>query len=135
MKYSSHSSELVCPGCENRLKEGVPELSDFFHYFKEKYPTLHVSWVHRGKEDQEKAMQNGESNAHFGESKHNSLPSLAVDIFEINENGKASWDAGFCIKVYDEVKALGMKLKNGGDFKCKKTGKSLGDYGHFEVAE
>jgi hypothetical protein len=135
-KHPSHNEGKWCDGCESRMTEAHQVLQAFFARFKILYPSMHVSWAYRGEEEQNAALEAGVSNAKFGESKHNVLPSLAIDIFEIKE-GAAIWDPVFCLKVYKEALAAGFRLKNGGDFKVKKKGKwvSLGDYGHFEVME
>ena len=83
---------------------------------------------HRGRVDQEKAFQEGHSRAHFGESLHNYLPALAVDVapFPINwENIQRFNDfAAFVLKRADELK---IPVRWGGTFK------GLADLDHFEL--
>lgn len=84
---------------------------------------------HRGRKEQEEAFNNGFSKAHFGQSKHNSLPSMAVDVLPYPFNG---WDDIEQFEILAEVvkrkaKELGIKIRWGGDFKNFK------DYVHWEI--
>jgi hypothetical protein len=71
----------------------------------------------RSKEDQEKAFNEGKSKLHYPESKHNSSPSMAVDVapYPIDwSNAK-----GFCYLagiIMGIAAAKGIKLRWGGDF-------------------
>lgn len=84
---------------------------------------------HRGEEDQNRAFAEGKSNAKFGESSHNEIPSMAMDLAPYPLN----WEDTnrFCV-LAGVIKAVaykfGIKIKWGGDFKSIK-----GDLGHFEL--
>ena len=71
----------------------------------------------RGKDDQEKAFNEGKSKAHWGQSKHNYSPSCAVDVmpYPINWNDKDG-----VTKFYEFVKKkadeLGIKIRWGADW-------------------
>ena len=83
---------------------------------------------HRGKYEQEQAFYQGTSKARWGQSKHNKIPSMAVDVVPLPLN----WDN---IKSFERLgniimhKAdeLGIKVKWGKYFK------GLADYPHFEL--
>ena len=84
---------------------------------------------HRGKEEQEKAFNEGKSRAHFGQSYHNAFPSLAVDIapYPINwEVNDPRWEI-MCNLVLYIANRYGIKVKLGRDFT------NLKDYPHIEI--
>lgn len=130
-----HTDDLVCALCELKLKEANPFLISWFHKRKETHPNMHVSWAYRGREDQEKAFQDGASLLHFPNSAHNHSfvdgkgqewrDSMALDIFQIKD-GKAVFDPIFCARLNDENEKAGIKMIWGGKFK------KLGDSGHFQ---
>lgn len=83
---------------------------------------------HRTEIGQQAAFINGKSNARWGESKHNSNPSLAVDLAPY----PIDWeDEDRFIELAKLMKAgaakKGISLKWGGDFQ------NLKDLGHFEI--
>lgn len=122
-----HTSDPVCPACEEKLTQAHDKLAPFFKYFKSIYPDLHVSWSYRDKQSQEEAVKNHKSDLHYPKSPHNKLPALAIDVFQINEHGAGIWDGKFCAKLNKEQKAAGFDLLWGGEFK------DLGDADHFQV--
>ena len=84
---------------------------------------------HRGKEGQEKAFNEGKSCAHFGQSYHNALPSLAVDIAPCPINWDVNdprWET-MCNLVLYIANRYGIKVKLGRDFT------NLKDYPHIEI--
>ena len=85
---------------------------------------------HRGKAEQEKAYKSGTSKARWGQSKHNSKPSLAVDVVPLPLN----WDDIKSFErlgniIMEKAKELNIKVKWGRDFT------RLKDYPHFELIE
>ena len=80
---------------------------------------LTITCGHRNKEDQEAAFNEGRSKAHFGQSKHNSYPSKAVDIVPCPVN----WDINdrrwvdMVALAYDCAREIGIKIKCGYFFK------------------
>lgn len=52
---------------------------------------LRVLFGHRSKADQDKAFASGASKLRWPNSKHNSVPAVAVDIVPL-EGGQVSWD-------------------------------------------
>jgi peptidoglycan L-alanyl-D-glutamate endopeptidase CwlK len=89
---------------------------------------------YRGKEDQELAYQSGHSKLRWPQSKHNSSPSLAVDIVPypidweniasfhmLSDEVKDAWDR------IPESERDGFELSWGGDWK------KFRDYPHYEL--
>lgn len=126
MIHQKHNQDESCPGCESRIKDACSEIREFFYFVKARYPEVHCSWVYRGEKEQEEAYKSGASKAKFGQSKHNIVPAQAIDIFQIDDTGRAIFNGIFCAKINKEAHDAGFKLKWGGNFK------SLGDSGHFE---
>jgi peptidoglycan L-alanyl-D-glutamate endopeptidase CwlK len=85
----------------------------------------------RTKEEQDAAYAAGNSRLKWPKSKHNSSPSMAVDIAPF-VNGAISWDWAFFHPLAAHVKATwaamsdaergGMKLSWGGDWRSFKDG-------------
>ena len=110
-----------------RLTQAHPDLQ---HLFSEIIKTIDCSVLcgYRGKEEQEAAYRDGNSKLHFPDSKHNHLPSLAVDVapYPINwQNIERFKSFGEFVKKTAEE--LGIKIRWGGDFKTWK------DYPHYEI--
>lgn len=119
-KLSKKSQERL-ETCDDRL---ITIVSDVL-----KVMDVTVLCGHRGKEEQEKAFSEGKSRAHFGQSKHNSYPSLAVDIapYPINWDVKdPRWNI-MCDLVLYIADRYGIKMRLGRDFK------NLKDYPHVEL--
>lgn len=76
-----------------------------------KYFDCHVVCGHRTKEDQEEAYQKGFSKVHFPHSKHNSSPSMAVDVvpypIDWKDLNRMKYFAGY-------VKGIARRLKDEG---------------------
>lgn len=106
--------------CDSRLRIIVGELSSQLDVV--------VLCGHRTKEEQDKAVAGGFSRAKFPTSKHNSLPSKAVDIapLPIDWNNIEAFE-----HMVDLVKKIaadhGIAIRCGADFK------SFKDYPHVEV--
>jgi peptidoglycan L-alanyl-D-glutamate endopeptidase CwlK len=86
---------------------------------------------HRTKEEQEEAFKAGNSRLQFPKSKHNSKPSLAVDIAPV-KNGKIDWNdiklfEKMCKLVEQKAEKMGIDIRLGRDFK------TLKDYPHIEL--
>lgn len=119
-----HTSDLVCAMCEYKLSEAKAELGVWFRDLKSRHPNVHVSWSYRDQASQEQAFKNGTTKLHYPDSAHNKQPAMALDIFQIDDAGKAKWDPVFLAKVAQESPAL----KWGGNWK------PLGDNDHFELS-
>lgn len=127
--FDKHQQGLVCNGCNDRLEQAEQYLTDWFHAQKAKDNSIHCSWAHREEDEQNHAFDIGESKLKWPLSKHNAMPSQALDLFQIDANGKAFWNPMTYAKINDESKQDGYKLKWGGEFKM------LGDYCHFEMVK
>lgn len=83
---------------------------------------------YRGEEEQNKAFKEGKSNAMFGQSKHNTTPSQAVDIapypIDWEDTERFALLAGVVLSTAQE---LDIELRWGGHFK------SIKDMPHFEL--
>ena len=116
---------------KERLAQCDKQLQDLCNKMLERSDfDMTITCAHRGKEEQEKAFNEGKSKAHFGQSKHNSLPSKAVDIcpFPINWDTKdIRWHKMVAL-AYDTARQLGIKIRCGAFFSFK-------DYPHIELED
>lgn len=93
---------------------------------------------HRGQKEQDEAFKGGFSKLKFPKSKHNKMPSLAVDLapFPINWNDIGRFIALADI-ILDEAKKAGVKIRWGADW--NRNGKwqdeKFRDWPHFEIDE
>lgn len=95
----------------------------------------------RNAEQQEEAFESGKSKVHWNKSKHNSMPSLAVDLAPC-VNGKIDWDNRENFVYLAGVmktcaRYLGYDIIWGGDFNNNGNLKddNFDDYPHFEIKE
>ena len=104
-----------------------------------KYYDCTVTCGYRGEEDQNKAFDEGRSNARYPKGKHNNSPSTAVDIYpypgDFENYDRLSHFAGFVLGV---ANTMGIKLRWGRDWHQefwtkKKDTTKLKDYPHFEL--
>jgi len=137
-KYSK-SSELQLASCHIDLQLICHRLLKHFDHS--------VLCGHRGKEDQNKAFAEGKSNLKFPNGKHNSIPSMAVDIapYPREKNKKADIDK-FCVmvgrflQIADELHEKNLiiyKIRWGRLWKngLYSDEKGLLDYAHLELIE
>lgn len=124
--FDKHTNGSICQGCDERLFECAIYLRGWFKYIKEKHPETHISWGHRDEESQEEAFKAGATRLHFPDSKHNFLPSRAVDVFQL-VNGKAVFDKSFYKQLKQESEDGKWELRFGQDMP------HLGDFDHFEM--
>lgn len=97
-----------------------------------------VTCGYRGQEEQDQAVREGKSKVKFPNSKHNSLPSKAIDVIpypvDWNDTKRFMHFAGF---VQATALSMGIKLRWGGDFNGDlnfKNDKFI-DMPHFELVE
>ncbi len=123
-----HTSDPVCPLCEQKLLQADARLSAWFHdHVKPSFPEAHVSWTYRDQISQDQAVCDGKSKLSFPNSAHNKLPALAIDLFEIDQTGKATWNPSFFNAIHDMNQKLGIDLLWGAQFR------TLGDSDHWEI--
>ncbi len=91
---------------------------------------------HRGREQQDKAFRTRRTKVQYPDSKHNSLPSLAVDAapYPVNWNDRERFHlfAGF---VLGTARAMGVDLRWGGDWDqdTEVADNGFDDLPHFEL--
>lgn len=91
----------------------------------------------RGKAAQEKAYRTGHSKAHFGDSAHNYVPSIAVDLFP----APYDWDNTKAFNnlyhvMMEAAKSLSIPLRSGADWDMnglRPGDKDNWDAGHYEL--
>jgi hypothetical protein len=121
----------------DKLATAHPELQRLFNEVVKHYDCS-VLCGHRTKEDQEEAFRTGMSKETWPNSKHNSLPSRAVDVVPFpvdwNDKGRFLHFVGF---VLGTAKQLGIDIRCGADFNGDLNFKndSLFDAPHFELKE
>lgn len=132
MSLSKVSKERLS-SCSEPLRELVEVVSRY-------YPIMVVEG-HRPKERQDEAFDKGFSKVKWPDSKHNSYPSLAVDIAplidgKIDWNNKKQWYhmVGF---VEGVAAMLGIKVRSGADWDMDRnvSDQSFIDLPHFELVE
>ncbi len=123
-----HSSDLVCALCEQKLLQSDPVLTAWFHQnVKPAFPDAHVSWTYRDEISQGAAVADGKSKLDFPNSAHNKLPAKAIDLFQIDDCGRAKWNPAFFSAINDMNVELGIGLLWGAQFR------TLGDSDHFQI--
>lgn len=90
----------------------------------------------RGRAEQEKAFKAGNSKAHFGQSAHNYVPAVALDLcpYPIDFNDAAKFRA-IAKAVMASAKKLDIPIRWGGDWDMDGDWKDerFLDWGHFEL--
>jgi peptidoglycan L-alanyl-D-glutamate endopeptidase CwlK len=125
---------------KQRLSECHPDIRRVIEKVAERWD-ITVSCGHRDKKHQDEAVMTGKSKAIWPTSKHNSLPSRAVDI-EPLDGKKINWAdrerfvllAGYVLGV---AEFLGVGLRWGGDWNQNTVMKDnkFDDLPHFELED
>jgi len=118
-RFGLHSLKLLSE-CDPRIQQICNEAIKYYDFA--------VVCGHRNQEEQDECFRNGTSKLRYPKSKHNSLPSLAVDLvpYPIDwKDIKRFKQLGVIMKR--EADKLGIRIRWGGDFIFFK------DYPHFEV--
>ena len=112
---------------QERLATCHPDLQRLFNEVIKEIDCA-VLCGHRGKADQDAAVKGGFSKTVFPNSKHNSLPSMAVDVapWPLDWNNKQSF-VELANVVLTKAKELGIEVRWGGHFR------SFFDGPHFEL--
>lgn len=130
---SHHTHDPVCPSCTEKLQTAHPYLAEWFRKLKGRYLNAHVSWAYRGAEDQEQFFKEGKTHCHYPNSAHNKTKpdgtpcAMALDLFQLDDDGVARFAPLWYAKVNTENEANHEPIAWGGKFK------SLGDGDHFEL--
>lgn len=130
------SSQQKLDTCHPKLQRLFREVDS--RLSRRKLMDITVVCGHRGEADQEAAFKTGKSDKHWPDSKHNALPSNAVDVapYPIVWNDKLAFArlAGYVFAVADdldiEIRWLGDGNQNG-----RSDDDSFLDLDHFELTE
>jgi hypothetical protein len=126
---------------ERRLSTVAEPLRAIVYAVAADFPVM-VVCGHRGQVEQDEAVRLGRSKTPWPKSKHNSSPSLAVDVAPVvMKDGKETIDwrnrerlayfGGYVMRVAEE---LGLKVRWGGDWNANRDPKDDGwDMVHFEL--
>ncbi|MBM7070888.1 M15 family metallopeptidase [Shewanella sp. 202IG2-18] len=131
---------------DNRLDTCHIDLQLIFKEVVKRYDCS-IFCGHRGKAEQQEAFNSGNSQLQFPNSKHNLLPSMAVDAGPyFKELKNTSWEdacafalfAGYVKRVSEELLERGIikhRLRWGGDWDSdgRTLDESFKDYPHFEL--
>lgn len=121
-KWGKTSSDRIAT-CDKRLQDLVNMMLSRSEF------DLTVTCGYRTKEEQESAFDQGKSKAHFGQSKHNSFPSKAIDVcpYPINWDDKDPRWTAMALNAMWCAGKLGIEITWGGSFK------NLKDCPHIEL--
>lgn len=117
--------------CDERLQAICEEVIKHFDFT--------VVCGRRDKEDQDAAYNSGKSKLKWPESKHNRMPSLAVDIAPYRNGGIAWSDTRSFYYLAGLMKGIaaqkGITLRWGGDWNSDNdfSDQSFNDFPHFEI--
>lgn len=115
-----------------KLLECHPVLQALVHAVAERINILIVCG-HRGKNEQNLAFTTGKSQLAWPFSKHNKMPSEAVDCAPLNDAGLLDWNdiSAFkhMVEIFkQEATRLGIEIKCGADWQMR-------DYPHIELRD
>lgn len=104
----THTTELFCPLCEQKLSECHSVLKDLYRDIKLQFKDCHISWGYRNQQDQELFFTEHKTLAHYPHSKHNvtkdSKPySRALDLFQLDPDGRAQFSPRYYVAIADFV--------------------------------
>ena len=125
---------------QSRLATCHPDLQRLMEAVVEKYD-ISIICGYRSQEEQERAFLEGRSKARFGESKHNSWPSKAVDVVpwpfcvaDWQDSNYFSHMAGYIKAVAD---GMGIRIRWGGDWNMdrRSSNETFLDLPHFELMD
>ena len=128
-KFGTASTQRL-ETCDPRIQRVLNRVIKFYDFS--------VLCGHRGEEEQNQAYHSGHSKLVFPQSKHNSMPSLAVDIapypIDWEDLNRFFFLAGAVLMAADE---MGIPLRWGGDWNQDMNFKNqtFFDYPHFELIE
>lgn len=119
------SSKARLDSCDKRLQLLCNELLKSCGF------DLTITCGYRNEEDQNWAYVNGRSKARFGQSKHNSQPSKAVDIcpYPINWDDKDIRWWKMIATAYEVARKNGITIRSGAFFS------GLADLPHIELVD
>jgi len=114
--------------CDERLQKIFKEVVEGFD--------CTVIEGHRGEEKQNEAFKKGNSKLKYPDGKHNSVPSIAIDVIpypiDWEDRERMSYFAGYVVGI---AKRMGITLRWGGDWNMdtKVKDNKFDDLVHFEI--
>lgn len=130
-----HSVRQPCESCDTKIGELDPNFARFVISILKSFDDCHISTAFRGQVAQNAAFVLGKSRLRWPNSKHNKtdpngLPnSRAVDLFRIDDSGKAHFEQSFYTRIYDYCVDNKFPIFWGGLWK------TLKDFPHFEYSK
>lgn len=127
----------------SKLSTCHPDLQALF-YEVIKYFDCTIIEGYRNKEGQEKAFSDGNTQLHWPHGKHNSQPSMAVDVapypIDWKNDKRFYWFAGYVMGIAQKLKDEGKMthaVRFGGDWNSDKNidNERFKDLVHFELVE
>ena len=122
---------------QDKLDTCHPDLQRLFTKIIEKYDCT-ILCGHRNKEDQDQAVAEGKSKVAWPNSKHNTVPSNAIDAapfpLDWKDTSRFYHFAGYVLGIAD---FLGIKIRYGGDWNgnLQFRDEKFQDLPHFELIE
>lgn len=121
-----------CPSCLDKLKYCHPYLTEFYNFVKSNHVDAHISWGFRDQMSQHMAYQTGKSKLDWPLSPHNHMDngqpvSHAIDLFRLDIDGMAYFEALFYHKIWTETQDNGYQIEWGGTYR------HLLDLDHFQL--
>lgn len=122
---AKHKNSPKCLKCQEMLYAYLVDgtLRQWFEDLQAKQPEVHIAFTYRNKADQDKFFREKKTKAKFGQSPHNYLPAMAIDIFFLVD-GKYYLDMKWLRQIANDMP---KELEWGGNWKMK-------DGPHFERA-
>lgn len=120
---------------KKRLSTCHPDLQKLFNEVIKDFDCI-ILEGHRGEEAQNKAFREGKSKLKYPRSKHNSMPSKAVDVAPYPIDWKDIKRFEQLIQhVLETAKKLGIGIRSGSDWNSNGSSKDekFLDYPHYEL--
>lgn len=115
------SENPVCYSCEAFISGLSYVMQDFVLWVFKNYPTCHIAQGWRSEDQQHADFLDGKSQLDWPRSPHNNQElgrpfSEAVDLFFLDEHGKALFPVDKYQELNNQVQLSGHKVDWGGDF-------------------
>lgn len=122
-----HENLPHCERCDRFMDDAHPVLRAWLKNVRSEFLEAHVSCSFRNEKDQNDAFARGASKAKWPHSKHNFLPSRAIDLFELTEYGVARFDPMWYAKLWRTCKT--------DDLTWAGNWKTFKETAHFQLVE
>jgi len=125
---------MLSPRSLYLLDKAHPDLKRLFIAVAKKINIM-IDCTLRGESDQEQAFRDGHSKAHFGQSPHNFVPSLAVDVVPLpTEWSDEQALLNLSIIVMETADEMEIDMTWGGSFPGDYGFKHSGDLPHYQFS-